>query len=67
MPFVRSIDLDLSSKLPKYRPQTAEKRYDEGVAKSVVKTKSFALKAFCEDDAEVSSDDNMEHNESKRN
>lgn len=57
----------MSSKLPKYRPQTAEKRYDEGVVKSMVKTKS-ALKAFCEDDdLEISSDDDFGHNESNRN
>ena len=60
----RASDFDLSGKLPKYRPQTAEKRYVDGTVKSTVKHKK-ALQAFCDEDAEVSEDD-AHHQDSKR-
>ena len=65
IPFNRASDFDLSVKVPKYRPQTAEKRYDDGTAKSTAKHKK-ALKAFCDEDAEVSEDE-LKHHESFRN
>lgn len=66
LPLNRVSEFDLSSKLPKYRPQTAEKRYVDGIASSTIKKKG-ALKAFCDEDAEASSDGNFAHNESNRN
>lgn len=62
----RKSELDLSSKLPQYRPQTAENRYLDGIASSTIRNKG-ALKAFCDEDAEASSDGEFAHNASNRN